>query len=499
MFRSFISVVLLATAAGGMSYAYYQQDKSYSELFDQAAREARRHVVAIRDATGNWRLPRREMDVLVDGVERIYARVHWLVEKDTHTYITATIERGRIATVVRATGTVRPIYTVDVSSQLSGRMAEVLVNFNDTVKTGQTLGYLDREIYAAKVNEAAAALKIAQAGVQVQKAVLERARAALTTARMARNMAEANQVGMKAKLDETERQLERKRALVRTDSISKAELSGAQARRDAEAAEAIAMAEQVKMKLEAIIIAEAEIRMAEANLENAEAIVEQKQAALDQAEVDLARTELRAPIDGIIIKRDVNPGQTVAVSLEAKTLFQIANDLNEMEVHGKIDEADIGQVKPGQKVTFTVDAHPNRVFSGQVLQVRMAPEVVQNVVTYTVVITAPNPERWLLPGMTASLRILIDEHAGLLKIPNQALRFRPEGEKFAAEASDKGSATVWVIGKNSQPAPVPVTVGLSDDSGTEVRSSELREGQPVIVGIATPGEEAGPFGIRLGF
>ena len=241
--------------------------------------------------------------------------------------MTAPIERGHIATVVRATGTVNPTYTVDISSQLSGRMAEVFVKFNDVVKAGQPLGHLDPEIYAAKVNEARAALKIAQAGVQVEQAMLERARATLTTAQMARNVTEANQVGLKAKLEETQRQLDRKLTLIRSDTVSKADLSRTQAQRDADAAEAVAMAEQVKIKFASIVIAEAEIRMAEANLENAQAIVEQKQAALEQAEVDLARTELRAPIDGVIIKRDVNPGQTVAVSLEAKTLFQIANDL----------------------------------------------------------------------------------------------------------------------------------------------------------------------------
>src|SRR5260370_11334521 len=159
----------------------------------------------------------------------------------------------------------------------------------------------------------------------------------------------------------------------------------------------------LKMKAEAIAIAEAEQHMAEANVENAQAVVEQRQAALDQARLDLDRTVLRAPIDGIIIKRDVNPGQTVAVSLEAKTLFKIANDLREMEVHGKIDEADVGQLKGGQTALFTVDAYPDRTFSGQVLQIRKSPEVVQNVVTYTTIVSAPNPDLLLRPGMTPRL------------------------------------------------------------------------------------------------
>jgi HlyD family secretion protein len=417
-----------------------------------------------------------------------------------HSYIMAPVERGKIATAVRATGTLSPTSTVDVSSELSGRMAEVLVSFNDTVRADQVLARLDQTNFSAKVKEARAALRIAQAGVQMQRAALERAKAELTTAQMAPHVTEANQAALKAKLDETERVLKRKLALRRTESVSKADLSETQARRDAEAADALAMAEQVKMKFEAIAVAEAEIRMAEANLENAKAIVEQKQAELEQAEHDLARTEIRSPIDGVIIKRDVNPGQTVAVSLEAKMLFNIANDLREMEVHGKIDEADIGQVKPGQKVTFTVDAHPNRTFDGRVRQVRMAHEVVQNVVTYTVVISAPNPEQLLFPGMTANLRILIDETNDTLKIPNQALRFRPEGEEpTTANAGSGTGPTVWVVGPHQRPSPVPVTIGRSDDIGTELQSGELVEGQQVIVGIATAGAGAGPFEIRLGF
>ena len=153
-------------------------------------------------------------------------------------------------------------------------------------------------------------------------------------------------------------------------------------------------------------MAEADVQMAEADLENAQAEVEQREAALDQARLDLDRTVLRAPIDGVIIKRDVNPGQTVAVTLEAKTLFTIAQDLRRMEVDGKIDEADIGRLKVGQSTLFTVDSYPERSFTGTVLQVRKAPEGKQNVVTYTVIVSADNPDLLLLPGMTATLRIV---------------------------------------------------------------------------------------------
>jgi HlyD family secretion protein len=500
MVRGFIVGVIFAAAATGLSYGYHRQDRTYTELLDQAAQGTRRHIVALRDATTNWQLPTRDMVAVSDEIVRIYARMHRLFGQDSHTYVMAPIERGRIATEVRATGTVNPTYTVDISSELSGRIAQVFVSFNDVVKAGQPLGQLDPEIFAARVSEARAALKIAQAGVEVQQAALERARGALTTAEIARNVTEANRIGLKAKFDESQRELERRLTLIRTNSVAKADVTRMQAERDAEAAQALAMAEEAKMKQEAIVMAGADIHMAEATLENAQAIVEQKQATLEQAQFDLARTELRAPIGGIIVKRDVNPGQTVAVSLEAKTLFQIANDLKEMEVHGKIDEADIGRVKPGQKVEFKVDAYPDRSFAGQVQQVRIAPEVVQNVVTYTVVITAQNPEQLLLPGMTATLRILIEESSDILKIPNQALRFRPKGDRTADESgATSGSATVWVLSDDGEPLPVRVTTGRSDDRTTELQSGELREHQPVIVGVATSNVGAGPFGIRMGF
>jgi HlyD family secretion protein len=253
------------------------------------------------------------------------------------------------------------------------------------------------------------------------------------------------------------------------------------------------------MKQDAIAIAQAELHMAQANVQNADAVVQQKQAALDQAEVDLGRTVLRAPIDGLILKRDVNPGQTVAVSFEAKTLFKIANDLREMEVDGRVDEADIGHVKLGQAVTFSVDAYPDREFTGQVTQIRRSPEVVQNVVTYTTVVSAENPELRLLPGMTATLRIQLGDTGPILKVPSQALRFRPgPAAAMQPQGAPDGQKTVWVLDPAGKPEPVSITTGVSDAGGTEVRSGPLSEGQQVLVGTAAS-NAASSFGIRLGF
>src|SRR6516162_9457461 len=403
-------------------------------------------------------------------------------------FLTAPVERGSIATLVKASGTVEAVVSVDVSSQLSGRIAEVFVNFNDTIKAGQPIAQIDPEIFAARVKEARAALNVGTATAHVQKAAVERAKVAVLNARTAKKMAEAQSAATKARQDELEKDLQRKLELARTGSVTERELSQVRAQRDAGAADLRASLEQIQMRDEAIAIAEAEQHMAEANLENALAIVEQREAALDQTRLVLDRTLLRAPIDGIIIKRDVNPGQTVAVSLEAKTLFKIANDLRVMEVHGKIDEADVGQLKVGQAAKFTVDAYPNQTFTGKVQQIRRSPEIVQNVVTYTAIISAPNPEMLLLPGMTAQLRIVVSEQAGILKIPSQALRFKPKNApaEFSGRASDqataKALATVWIAGSDGQAHPVSVKLGADDDNGAELLDGALTDGQHVIVG-----------------
>ena len=421
-------------------------------------------------------------------------------------FITAPVERGSITTVIKATGTVDAEITVDVSSQLSGRIAEVFVNFNDPVKTGQPLAQLDQASFLIAVKEASAALDVATAAAHVQEAAVERAKLAVANAHNDQTLAEDLAAAARAKQDEAEAEFGRQARLAKTGSIADRDLGQARALRDASAADLRAALEQVKMKEKAIEIAEADLRMAEANLENAEAAVEQKRASVDQAELDLKRTVLRSPIDGVVVKRDVNPGQTIAVALEAKSLFEIANNLNSMEVHGKIDEADIGKLKVGQSANFTVDAYPDRTFTGNVLQIREAPEVVQNVVTYTAVISAPNPELLLLPGMTAELRVVVSDTGSVLKLPNQALRFQPEManigvERQAPQQSAPTAATaaaVWIVGADGRPWSIAVHIGQSDDSGTELLDGPLAEGQPLIVGVAKPRQRAGFMGLRLG-
>jgi HlyD family secretion protein len=394
---------------------------------------------------------------------------------------------------------------VEVSSQLSGRIASVPVNFNDHVMAGQTIAQLDPEMYAAHVNEAKAILRVAQANAQLQKAALQRAKISLDNARTALSRDEDQLAAAQARQDEAERDYQRYKNLSSIGGASNRDFTQTRAQRDAGAADLRALQKQLKMKAEAIAMAEAELSMGEANLQNAEAVVAEKQAGVEQAELDLERTSIRAPIDGVVIKRDVNPGQTVAVSLEAKTLFKIANDLTEMEVHGKIDEADVGQLKVGQRVQFTVDAYPDKTFAGRVLQIRKDPEVVQNVVTYRAIISAPNPELLLLPGMTAVLRITVTDTAEVLKIPNQALRFRSgatstlEPGRNPTGSTVGGSGTVWVVGKDGQPTSVVVKLGANDEKSTKLLDGSLSEGQELIVGTIDSQARSGFLGIRLGF
>jgi HlyD family secretion protein len=404
------------------------------------------------------------------------------------TYVTAPIQRGSIRTLVKATGTVNPVVMVDVGSQLSGQISEVLVDFNDLVKANQVIARIDQGPYITAVNGAKADLNIAKATAQLQKAALEKAKIAIDNARTSHEMAQAQLSAAQAQQDENERNFGRFQLLIKQNSASDRDFTQSRAVRDAGLANLRALDAQVRISDDATKTAEAELSMAEATYESSEAVVEQKQAALERTQVDLQWTEIRSPIDGMVIKRLINPGQTVAVSLEAKTLFKIANDLREMQVFGKIDEADVGQVKDGQPVSFTVDAYPDRLFSGRVVQVRKSPEVNQNVVTYTVVASAPNPDHLLYPGMTARLEVLVDENKDVLKIPNEALHFRPTGvEQGGAEAEGLDEkSTVWVLSARGEPSPVRITIGKSDESGTQLVSGNLMDGERVIVGLTHP-------------
>jgi HlyD family secretion protein len=418
-----------------------------------------------------------------------------------YTYRTEALTRGDIEKIVRATGTITPIQTVKVGSQVSGTIAKLLVDFNSTVRKDQIVAVIDSTFLSASVREA-----------------------------------EANLQRTNAQLNESERTLNRTKELFAKDLVSQADLDAA--------------------------ITTYQTSVAQAK---------QTEAALERARVNLRYAVIRAPIDGVVISRDVDVGQTVAASLQAPQLFVIANDLKKMQVEASVDEADIGQIAAGQTATFAVDAYPEENFTGTVTQVRLSPLTVQNVVTYTVIIEVPNPDLKLRPGMTATASILIDRRDDVLRIPAIALRFSPpddvlkkikeqKDDRVGGEGSGGGGARaetggdstsgdrgrrggmnrdslrarrnaqgenggsmgggnrqwnrgggrpgggtggssmgkIWVLGEGDQLRQVPVRTGLSDSRYLEVVRGELKEGDRAVLGVST-GDNANPRGVSSPF
>jgi HlyD family secretion protein len=414
-------------------------------------------------------------------------------------YLTAPVERGDISTTLTATGSLKALVTVQVGSQLSGQLADLLVDFNDEVNEGEPLARLDPRTFQSEVRQAEAALEVARAEVLKQRAELRNAASALASARHSLEVAQARVQGAQAKVTESERDLKRKRALAGTEVMAQAQIDRATAAHQSAAADLRAAKAEVEIAREAVVAAEASQLMVDANLLYAEAAERQRSAELDQARIDLDRTVIIAPIDGVVIGRDVDRGQTVAASLEAPTLFTLARDLREMEVHANIDEADIGRIRLGQEAIFTVDAYPGRAFAGTVTQIRKAPMLLQNVVTYTVVLSTRNPDLALLPGMTALVTVVVDEAKDVLKVPNAALRFQPPTARGALAAAaeapgDGGGAVIWIPGEDGAVVPVRVTLGRSNDSVTELVDGPLSAGQQVIIGMASPPQDDSWFG-----
>jgi HlyD family secretion protein len=360
--------------------------------------------------------------------------------------------------VVAASGTLNAVSTVQVGSQISGQIAEIHADFNTQVKKDQVIARIDAQSFELRVNQARAdvdaaksAVSVAQAGLAAQKAELAR---------------------VKVNLADAERDYHRKKSLVDRQFISPAELDKAKTLLDA-------TREQAKS-------VDAQMDVNASQIASAQAAVKQREALLRQAQVDLERTIIRAPVDGTVILRNIDAGQTVAASLQAPVLFTIARDLRDMQVEAAIDEADVGRLRTGMQAAFTVDAFPRRAFTGQIKQIRKSPVNVQNVISYTVVITAANPDQALLPGMTANVRIVVDSRDNVLKVANGALRFRP------------AAGRLWIVGEDGKPAALAVKTGLSDGASTEIVEGALKEGDEVILGTDAPAaKKAAPGGPRM--
>ncbi len=341
------------------------------------------------------------------------------------TFRFAKVEQGSIVSTVSSSGTLSPVITVVVGSQVSGQIKEILVDFNSEVREGQVIARIDPESFEARLRQAEAELAVARADVAIQKAAVERARAELENAHSAFSALTAQVEKAKVAVVEARRDLDRKQRLRKSSIISESDIDKVRADYDQAVAQLHTAEAEEAAQASTVRSREAALKMAQGQVIHAQAQVTQREATLHQGRIDLTRTIIRSPVDGVVIERNVDVGQTVAASLQAPTLFTIAKDLREMQVETSVDEADIGRTVAGQMATFTVDAFPGHEFKGRVEQIRKAPLTVQNVVTYTVVISADNPDLRLLPGMTANVTIIVEEHADVRKIPNAALRFKP--------------------------------------------------------------------------
>jgi HlyD family secretion protein len=458
--------------------------------------------------------------VIVAAVLSVFIVLHRRGAKGNGDIKTSTVERGNISVVVTATGTLNPLNSVQVGSQISGTIAELHADFNSRVRKGQLIALIDTTFLVASVRDAEASVQRARA--QAKQAEID---------------------------------LERTKALAQKDLVSKLELE-----------------------------------TANVNDENAVASLESAQAQLDRAKINLKYTSIRAPVDGVVVARNVDVGQTVAASFSAPTLFVIANDLKQMQLEANIDEADIGMIKVGQRTTFTVNAYPDEVFGGVVSQVRLEPVTVQDVVNYVIIVAVSNPGEKLMPGMTATLSVQVQERHDVLKVSNMAFRFKPP-EKISGKASgaaqgklatafgvsaagtsqttyrmtatversgapagrasggtsgmtrgtQAGGGTqgmaqgmrpgraqqgmapgaqglpsqqrpvsnntklIWKVTKEGKLVPVMVKIGITDGSFTEASSPELAEGDAIAVGYLNPklnqGSQAGrpPGGGRMFF
>jgi HlyD family secretion protein len=400
--------------------------------------------------------------------------------------VTAAVDRGLVSASILATGTVLPVVTTDISTQISGQVAEVLADFNDTVEQGQLLARLDPQTFAARVREAEAELAVARAELANREAAVLKAEAQITQQRARSDAAVSETESARARHEEALRGRDRAQSMAARGGISDSELEAARTGYASARALLDASKAQLRVAEAEIAAAEAEAVMARSLAEYARATIRQREAALEEARINLDRTLIRAPVDGIVIRRDVEAGQTVAASLQAPTLFTLAGDLTRMRVETYVDEADVGRVRVGQGARFGVDAYPGRSFEGRVTAIRKAPNRVQNVVTYTVLVDAANPDLALFPGMTAVVRIVVEEIPDALRIPNAALRYVPaEPDGAAAPPVGEGDderVLVWRLAADGAgPEPVAVLTGASDDAYTAMLEGGLRAGDRLVI------------------
>lgn len=359
-------------------------------------------------------------------------------------YRTAPVDRGQITAAVRATGTLTPMTTVLVGSQLSGQIVEILADYNSQVKAGQVVARLNSDQIRTRRDAAQADVAQARADLLVKRAQLDRARSTRLKANSTVKDLEAQRDRVAAQLADAKRTSARQTELFSRGAGSQQTLDTARTQLEMQTATLASSEAQIASAKAELNGLDADILLAEGQVASGEALIAQREAKLKDILIDLERTDIRSPVDGVVVQRQVDLGQTVAASLSTPTLFQIAQDLRTIDIYANVDEADVGRLKSGQPTTFTVNAYPNRTFEGRVEMVRLGAQTIQNVVTYTGVIRVENRDMALLPGMTANLQVVTEDRRDVLRVANAALRFRPAGSAGAGPAPASGAAIAAV-------------------------------------------------------
>ncbi|WP_041801632.1 efflux RND transporter periplasmic adaptor subunit [Rhodopseudomonas palustris] len=393
-------------------------------------------------------------------------------------YRTASVERRPFVAVVRASGSLQPISQVLVGSQVSGQVVEILVKPNDHVERDQVIARISSDQIGKRYQGLLAQLASARADVSLREARVELSAVQVERARseVADREAKLRNAGLAE--DIAGRQLARRRELSKTGAISVADLDSVTVQsRQAETTTASAEAQLATARI-AVDAARQEHEIARRELVLATATVDIQQLKAEEAAVELEHTNIVAPVRGVILQRTVELGQTVAASFATPTLFTLAESLERMELHLVIDESAVKRVRRGQQVIFSVPAQPLRELKGTILAIRVAPQINQNVVSYTALVSVENPDGELFPGMTATARILTDEIPEALVVPNAGLRWRPPN----AKPEERSTQTVYVLDRPDAPRPVPVEIGVSDGSVTTVLAGAIHAGDRVILG-----------------
>jgi HlyD family secretion protein len=431
-------------------------------------------------------------------------------------YITTAIDRGDIEAAITATGNLNAVKTVQVGSQVSGNILELYADFNTKVKAGQLVARIDPAIFQAKVDQARASVDSAKASVVSARASIAKAQSDIAGAQAGVASQQANLVHAQSAVTDAKTKNDRRVLMVKDGLIAREEAETYQAAYDQSVAALDAGRSAVTAAQSAVTSAQAQKDVTQTMLDQAQSQVKQATATLQQAQLDLAHTQILAPVDGTVISRNMDVGQTVAASFQAPTIFQIAQDLTKMQVDTNVDESDVGPIRVGQPANFTVDAYPGVTFPGVVAQIRQAPINVQNVVTYDVVVEVSNADLKLFPGMTANVKIVTGKAEHALRLPAAALRFHPaaaiapasnaKGKSKSGKRAASGAQAQQVVyaldqGKLKR---VPVKLGLTDGNYIEILSG-LTEGQTVVTGTASTGKaappttQATPGSRRLGF